>query len=81
MVANGKPVAQLMYRHADGTVIALCLQSGTSGSEISNPEFKEQAINGFDFVSWNAAGANYVVIGPNRQSNLTAIAAFAAKEI
>lgn len=80
LVANGKPVAQLMYRQPDGTVIALCLQNSskdTSGA----PEFKEQTINGFDFVSWSANGADYVVIGPNGQPDLNAIATNAAMEI
>ncbi|WP_020590601.1 anti-sigma factor family protein [Kiloniella laminariae] len=81
LVANGKPVGQLMYRQADGTVIALCLQKGTTDSKTSNSGFKEQTIKGFDFVSWNANGANYVVIGPGGLPNLSDIAAFAATEI
>lgn len=80
LVANGKPVAQLMYRQADGTVIALCFQSSTSGATPA-PGFKEQTIKGFDFVSWKAAGAAFVVIGPGGQSNLADIAALAAREV
>lgn len=81
LVANGKPVAQLMYRQPDGTVIALCLQSSTGGSATSAPVFKEQTIKGFDFVSWTADGASYVVIGPGGKSGLTDIAALAAREV
>lgn len=80
LVANAKPVAQLMYRLEDGTVVALCLQQ----SSRPNPEtlfFKEQTINGFDFVSWTANGADYVVIGPGGQPQLDEIAATAALEI
>jgi anti-sigma factor RsiW len=80
LVANGKPVAQLMYRQADGTVVALCLQR-SNGPADGAPVFKEQTINGFDFVSWNEGDANYVVIGPEGQPDLGAIATTAALEI
>lgn len=80
LVANGKPVAQLMYRTGDGTVIALCLQqSSKPGTE--NPVFNDQTINGFDFVSWSADGADYVVIGPEGQPSLGDIATAAAIDI
>lgn len=81
LVANGKPVAQLMYRQPDGTVVALCLQSSMSGDKVSAPEFKQQTIKGFDFVSWKADGASYVVIGPGGKTSLTDIAALAAREV
>lgn len=80
LVAGGKPVAQLMYTQADGTVIALCLQNGTT--EAGEPtSFQEQTINDFDFVSWNADGVDYVVIGPNGQPDLNMIATTAALRI
>lgn len=81
LVAKGKPVAQLMYRQADGTVIALCLQSSANGGAASAPEFRQQTIKGFDLVSWRADGAAYVVIGPGGQPDLTGIAALAASEV
>jgi len=80
LVANGKPVAQLMYRQPDGTVIALCLQRSNK-DDGTVPEFNAQTINGFDFVSWTAGGADYVVIGPEGQPDLAAIAANAALDI
>lgn len=80
LVANGKPVAQLMYRQPDGTVIALCLQRSDSPAG-DGPNFNERTINGFDFVSWRAGDAAYVVIGPDGQPNLGDIAAAAALEI
>ncbi|PJI85815.1 anti-sigma factor RsiW [Yoonia maricola] len=80
VVANGKPVAQLMYRDADGVVVALCLQR-TSKTPPETPTFNEQSINGFDFVSWTAGEADYVVIGPENQPNLNEIAAAAALDI
>ena len=81
LVANGKPVGQLMYRQADGTVIALCLQSSPNGDTASPPALKQQTIKGFDFVSWKGNGAAYVVVGPGGQPDLAGIAAQAAREI
>lgn len=80
LVANGKPVAQLMYRDAQGVVVALCLQQGGANSGPA-PIFNAQTINGFDFVSWSAANADYVVIGPSGTAELGDIAAAAALEI
>tara|TARA_R110002020_G_scaffold14638_13_gene51859 strand:+ start:8504 stop:9283 length:780 start_codon:yes stop_codon:yes gene_type:complete len=79
LVAAGRPVAQLMYRLEDGTVIALCLQGATDAPPV--PEFRQQTIRGFDFVSWKADGAAYVVIGPGGQADLTDIASLAAREV
>ena len=80
LVANGKPVAQLMYRDVDGAVVALCLQQG-GGNAGESPSFNAQSINGFDFVSWSAANADYVVIGPSGTPDLGDIAAAAALDI
>ncbi len=80
LVANGKPVAQLMYRQEDGTVIALCLQRSATPHS-GETTFNEKTINGFDFVSWNSDDANYVVIGPSGQPNLGDVAAQAALDI
>lgn len=80
LVANGKPVAQLMYRDAEGAVVALCLQQ--SNAETSAPaSFNAQTINGFDFVSWRAGNAQYVVIGDGGRPELTEVAKAAALEI
>ncbi len=80
LVANAKPVAQLMYRQPDGTVIALCLQESNREGD-GAPVFNERTINGFDFVSWTEGGADYVVIGPEGEPDLGAIAENAAVEI
>lgn len=81
LVAGGKPVAQLMYRDADGAVIALCLQSGASGAAEAAPGFRQQTIKGFDFVSWNGDNAKYVVIGPGGKPGLADIASVAARDV
>lgn len=80
VVSNGKPVAQLMYRDAAGTVIALCLQQSNKDPNAPTT-FNERTINSFDFVSWSANGADYVVIGPEGQPGLSDIAQAAALEI
>ncbi|MBW4709183.1 anti-sigma factor [Roseobacter sp. YSTF-M11] len=77
LVANGKPVAQLMYRQGDGTVIALCLQR--SGAPTAGaPTFTDRTINNFDFVTWSAGNADYVVIGPRGLPGLKAMASEAS---
>jgi anti-sigma factor RsiW len=43
--------------------------------------FQARTINGFDFVSWSANGADYVVIGPQGLSDLDAMAQTAAATI
>jgi len=80
LVANGKPVAQLMYRDADGIVVALCLQRSSKPADTPTT-FSEQTINGFNFVSWSANGADYVVIGPSEVPELPQIAETAAVNI
>lgn len=80
VVANGKPVAQLMYLDANGIVIALCLQSNENGTQ-GAPTFNETTIGDFDFVTWSDDGADYVVIGPMGAPDLGAIAQTAAIEI
>ncbi|MEL6125304.1 MAG: anti-sigma factor [Pseudomonadota bacterium] len=79
LVANAKPVAQLMYTRDDGAVIALCFQR--SSRPPGDGAFKEQTLNGFDFISWTADGADYVVIGPGETPDLQAIADSAAVAI
>ena len=80
LVAGGKPVAQLMYRLEDGTVVALCLQRSDKDPNLP-PNLNQQTINGFDFLSWSANGADYVVIGPAGKSDLEDIAMTAAVEV
>ncbi len=80
VVANGKPVAQLMYTQADGSVVALCLQK-SSKDPSSQVVFKEQTNDRFDFVSWSANGADYVVIGPTGLEDLQNIATTASLNV
>lgn len=77
LVANGAPVAQLMYRDSGGQVVALCLQR----NERAIDGLRQQTIDGFDFVSWWANGTSYVVIGQQGSNGLTDIAETAAQLI
>jgi anti-sigma factor RsiW len=75
LVANGKPVAQLMYRDAAGQVIAVCFMAGgevPAGDTIT--AFKDRRIGAFDLVSWKSRDASYVVIGPAERPDLRQIA-------
>lgn len=77
LVAAGKPVAQLMYRDGEGTVIALCLIE----TQTPRDGFAQQTLNGFDMISWGAGTANYVVIGPTGRPDLRTIAEQAATQV
>lgn len=81
LVAGGEPVAQLMYRKADGTVFALCFQASEPAADQAAPTFRESTRRGFDFVSWTDSGARFVVIGPQGAPDLGGIAESAALSI
>jgi anti-sigma factor RsiW len=75
LVANGKPVAQLMYRDAVGAVIAVCfMQGGDAALAEGATVFANRNVDGFDLVSWKDRSTSYVVIGPEGRSDLATIA-------
>lgn len=70
LVAASRPVAQLMYRDAQGSVVALCLiQSDTPNTEVAS-----RVLGGFNLVTWGAADANYVLIGETDLDRMREIA-------
>jgi anti-sigma factor RsiW len=75
LVANGKPVAQLMYRDAAGQVVAVCFMAG---GDAALPEgqlaFADRRVGAFELVSWKDREASYVVIGPAERPDLRQIA-------
>lgn len=74
LVAAGKPVSQLMFKDAEGRVVALCLiQTDTPADG-----FTERSIDGFDMVSWGGQNANFVIVGDEGRDDLEAIAQTAA---
>jgi anti-sigma factor RsiW len=82
LVANGKPVAQLMYKDAGGQVIAVCFMTGGDAA-LGEGEtvFADRKIAGFDMVSWKDRTASYVVIGPADRADLRQIAETAAIDL
>jgi anti-sigma factor RsiW len=79
LVANGKPVAQLMYKDAGGQVVAVCFMTGGDAA-LAEDEivFADRQIGTFDLVSWKDRTASYVVIGPSGRQDLRRIAETAA---
>jgi anti-sigma factor RsiW len=75
LVANGKPVAQLMYRDAAGAVIAVCFMQGGDATLAENETvFADRSAGDFDLISWKDRTASYVVIGPSGRDDLETIA-------
>lgn len=69
LVAAGKPVAQLMYRTADGTVIALCLKRSNRGADAEGV-MASHRLNGFDLITWVEEGRDVVLVGPQGRDDL-----------
>ncbi|MGL4234978.1 anti-sigma factor family protein [Tabrizicola sp.] len=75
LVANGKPVAQLMYRDAAGQVVAVCFMAGGDAALAEGElAFADRRVGAFDLVSWKDREASYVVIGPAERPDLRQIA-------
>jgi len=77
LVANGKPVAQLMYTDAQDRVVALCQIQ----SDAPRDGFAERTINAFDMVTWGGVGSNFVVVSDEGLHNLEQIAQAAAAQV
>ncbi len=75
LVAAAKPVAQLMYRHPDGRVVALCV---IMAPDKSTSSFVDVTVSGTRMVSWKEDGAAYVVVGDAGDVSLPEIARAAA---
>jgi anti-sigma factor RsiW len=75
LVANGKPVAQLMYRDAGGQVVAVCFMTGGDAALAEGElAFADRRVGAFDLVSWKDREASFVVIGPAERPDLRQIA-------
>ncbi len=77
LVAAGKPVAQLMYKDAEGGVVALC----QIASAAPNDATAKRTIGGFEMVSWGGRDANFVIVGDEGRSDLDAIAEAARQQV
>jgi anti-sigma factor RsiW len=71
LVAAGKPVGQLMYRDAAGTVVALCFSASDSPP---GADAEKRTLNGLDTIIWNATGARYILIAPQGYAPLADVA-------
>ena len=75
LVANGKPVAQLMYTDPAGRVVAICfLAGGDSNLGAGHTTPKLQLADGLDMVWWTSKDASYVVVGPTSGIDLQSVA-------
>ncbi|KQV38263.1 MULTISPECIES: anti-sigma factor [unclassified Rhizobium] len=72
LVAAGKPVAQLMYKTDEGEVVAICFLKGKPGSADTPPS--ESIRDDLAMISWQKAGASYVVVGSSARANLQQLA-------
>ena len=77
LVAAGRPVAQLLYTDAAGTVVAICALE-TDGTE--DKGFATRQFDEVQMVRWDRPGAAFVVVGPE-DVDLAPLAEAAAIEI
>ncbi len=62
LVAAGRPVAQLIYKGAEGEIFALCFTN--TGAPDDPVTFKATNFDDLDMVSWKKSGSSFVVVGP-----------------
>lgn len=79
LVADGKPVAQLLYRTTDNDIIAICFMK--NAADPAGEAFDETIKDDIGMVSWHRGAASYVVVGPSSEAGLTKIAEKASTEI
>lgn len=79
LVASGKPVAQLMYKSADGDIVAICFLKSKPGSTDSAPV--ESIRDDLAMISWQKFGASYVVVGSSAKADLQNLAARVSDQI
>ncbi|MEI2300195.1 anti-sigma factor family protein [Ensifer sp. MJa1] len=79
LVANGKPVAQLVYRSAEGEIFAICFLKSTTGPQ--SDEFDESIRDDLGMVAWQRGGASFVVVGPSSHVGMQDLAETVAAAI
>ncbi len=72
LVANGKPVGQLVYRDSDSNIFAICFLKKGSGEQPD--QFSETIRGDLSLVSWEKENASFVVVGPSSDPALQDIA-------
>ena len=62
LVAAGRPVAQLIYKSAEGEIFALCFTN--TGAPDDPVTLKATNFDDLDMISWKKSGSSFVVVGP-----------------
>jgi anti-sigma factor RsiW len=71
LVADGKPVGQLMYRDAAGQVVALCF---IASDKPATDQYEARDLGGFDSLVWGTPGKRLILIGPKGYPTLRTVA-------
>ncbi|WEX76545.1 anti-sigma factor [Sinorhizobium numidicum] len=79
LVADGKPVAQLVYRDREGEVFAICFLKDAGA--LQSDQFEESIRGDLGLVSWQKGGVSFVLVGPSSNAGLQDLAETAAANI
>ena len=79
LVANAKPVGQLLYKTEDGDILAICFLKNVTAT--ADDSFDETIRDDIGMVSWQKGNAAYVVVGPSADATLTELAQKVSTEI
>ncbi|OHV82513.1 anti-sigma factor [Ensifer sp. LCM 4579] len=79
LVADGRPVGQLVYRDRESEIFAICfLKNGDGGKP---DRFSETIRGDLSLVSWQRDAASFVVVGPSSDAGLQDLAQTVAAAI
>ena len=75
LVAEGKPVGELLSRNDDDDVIAICFMKASNKAPGTKTQGLDETIrDDIGLISWTRPNASYVVVGPSSEATLTQIA-------
>lgn len=72
LVANGKPVAQLVYRDRESEIFAICFLKNADPAQPD--QFRETIRGELGLVSWQKNDASFVIVGPSSDPALQDVA-------
>ena len=79
LAANGRPVAQLVYRDREGEVFTICFLK--QGDAQQSGEFTETIRGDLGLISWQRESVSFVMIGPSSDPALQDLAETVAANI
>ena len=79
LAANGRPVAQLVYRDREGEVFTICFLKQGDGQQ--SGEFTETIRGDLGLISWQRESVSFVMIGPSSDPALQDLAETVAANI